>query len=293
MDTFRHIFRMIRFWFTTRAGREQELCAAARKGDADEVCFLLSCGVRVDGGDATGVIALQHAAEAGSRKVMELLLVGGARVDAKGFRGWQALHYAARDGHRSVVELLIEKGAKVDAADEDGCQPLHIAADHGKREMIELLVEKGAQVGAVDNEGRQPLHHAATGGEREAVEALIGLGAQVDAEDRRGEQPLHFAASRRMTLHKGSSLEITAMPFMKEHGAVISLLLAHEADPAAVSKAGKTPRDLCHDEENSKLLEKAEQGWQPLRDGRRCKDLTEHLKRQRKLGSLRPKGPSL
>jgi len=129
---------------------------------------------------------------------------------------------------------------------------------------VKLLIAGGAKVDVADTTEYQPLHFAAVNGRKDVAEFLIGNGAPVDAVDDEGWQPLHFAA-------------------WEDDRDMIKLLLGHGADPTALNDEGKTPFQCCSSEEIGAVLEAAEREW----------DMAEHLARQRKLGSLRPRGPTL
>jgi len=144
------------------------------------------------------------------------------------------------------------------------------AMDGNVREAGELL-NQGARVDATHDNGWQPLHFASCRGYGELAEMLIARGAQVDAPDDYGWQPLHYAA-------RGDGRRGT-----------VELLLSHGANPEAYNR-GATPADLCKSEEIRALLEKAMPEWEKTA-GR--KEMAALHARQRKLGSLRPRYPSL
>ena len=177
-------------------------------------------------------------------------------------------------GESQRAASLIRKGADPGARNKLGNQPLHIAAQKGYRAMAELLVASGAKIDAGGADDWQPLHFAAAYGHKDVVEFLLARGALVDAAEIHGWQPLHYAA-------QNADREI------------VKFLLAHDADPAAVTGDGKTPQTLCPKRRLRILLEKAVREWPAREEARKREAMSEHLKRQRALGSLRPKAPGL
>jgi len=145
---------------------------------------------------------------------------------------------------------------------------LFAAAGAGRASEVEELLGQGVAVDVVIVDGYQPLHYAAVMGRKEVVGLLVARGAKVDAADRHRWRPLHYAASGK---HRG----------------VVTFLLGHGANPVALNKDGKTPGDLCKNAEIRTLLKKAERTW------REREALAAHRRRQRWLGSLRPKVPTL
>jgi len=145
----------------------------------------------------------------------------------------------------------------------------------GKVDEVKRLVNEGAQVDVVDCDGWTPLHFAAKQGHGVVAEMLLDTGAKVDAAGKDGWQPLHLAA-------------------YNDNMDVVDVLLGHGADPTVAVEEGRapftvarTPRGLCSEAETRMVLEKASLEW------RESGTLADHIRRQRYLGSLRPKVPSL
>ena len=185
----------------------------------------------------------------------------------------KALWESARNGDAQRACELLERGAKVDAADSGGWRALHVAAWHDCGEVVELLLDRGARIDVADVDGSQPLHLAVWNGSDGAAGVLIARGTRIDAADNDGDQPLHLAVA-------------------KGRREIVKVLLAHGADLWALNKKDKTPHALCADGKTGELLEKAEEERKGSEEYGR-KVLAEHRRRQRRLGSLRPKGPAL
>ena len=272
MDMLSRFCRTVRFWFMPREGRELALREAVREGNADEVRFCLAHGVRIE--KDSGVKALWHAARRGDRKIAELLIDGGVDVDAVPPEYHERpLSVAVQGGHREVAELLLARGASVDAPDKDGSQPLHMACMSGSMETVELLLDRGAPVEAVGQDGWRPLHVAALFGTRDIVELLIARGAEIEAADKDGDRPLHRASGN-------------------DRMEAAEALLAHGADTRARNKWGQTPRAMSRLKTMGALLDAAEKEWKAPEE-RKLEDLAALRAHHRKLGALRPRGPSL
>lgn len=100
----------------SKTDRNQRLLAAAHKGDAFQVRFLIEIGAEVDTTDNWGHTPLMIASVNGHESVVRLLVKEGARVDAvvqTGLdRGLTASDMAKR-AWQSEVALLLDKGLAV------------------------------------------------------------------------------------------------------------------------------------------------------------------------------------
>jgi ankyrin repeat protein len=106
---------------------------------------------------------------------------------------------------------------------EDGETALHRAASRGHLKAVALLLDRGATVDAVDGEGVTPLILASYRGKTEVAKLLLERGAGVNAQEKRnGLSSLSHAVGR------GDK-------------DLVSVLLAHGADPLLKSADGRTP----------------------------------------------------
>jgi ankyrin repeat protein len=130
---------------------------------------------------------------------------------------------AASQGNVAKLNELVDK-VDVDARlSEDGETALHRAASRGHLNAVALLLDHGAKVDATDGEGVTPLILASYRGQTEVVKLLLQRGAAVNAREKRnGLSSLSHAVGR------GD----------KE---LVSVLLAHGADPLLKSADGRTP----------------------------------------------------
>ncbi|MGH7601057.1 MAG: ankyrin repeat domain-containing protein, partial [bacterium] len=90
-----------------------ELWAAARKGDASAVKALLAKGADVNAKFRYNATALSYAADRGHLEVVKVLVEHGAELNIKDtFYNSPPLSWAAFNGHTEVVKFLLEKGAE-------------------------------------------------------------------------------------------------------------------------------------------------------------------------------------
>jgi tankyrase len=116
-----------------------------------------------------------------------------------------------------------------------------------QRAVIRLLIRRGGDVNERDKNGVTPLHRAVRFRSPAAVKLLLEHGADPNAVDRRsGSSPLH-----RAVMETGAPATAGKARQVEE---IITLLLAHGADPAIGNKAGKTPRDYVRRPQVARLL---------------------------------------
>ncbi len=97
------------------ADLNEDLLAAARKGDLAAVKALVGKGADVNTRTHYGVTPLFYAAANGHLEVVRLLIDKGADPNPKDtFYNATAVGWAASKGQVAVVKLLLEKGAAVD-----------------------------------------------------------------------------------------------------------------------------------------------------------------------------------
>ncbi len=115
----------------------EQLLAAARKGDAAEARALLDKGALVNAKTRYGATPLTYACDRGNVEIVKLLLDRGADVNAKDtFYGATAMDWAAMKNHGDVVRLLIQKGGSKETA-------LDIAAGSGNVAVAKVALEAG------------------------------------------------------------------------------------------------------------------------------------------------------
>jgi outer membrane protein assembly factor BamB len=127
------------FSLTARgADGDEDLLAAAKKGDAEVVRALLAKGVDVNAKNAYGATALTFAADKGHLAVVKVLLENKADVNVRDtFYKSTPLDWAVMRNHADVIKALVEAGA---AGADDA---LKGAAAAGRVEIVRAIVETG------------------------------------------------------------------------------------------------------------------------------------------------------
>jgi len=211
-------------------GNPNLLMSSVERGHIETAKVFIEKGVALDAVNSQGDTAIQIAAKAGRRDIVELLRKAGARhipnllaaaglgeaatlkdliargadVNAKDKTGDTPLTLAAANGHLETVALLLERGAAVDgksekkSCDRTGCSvgqtALSLAAGAGHLEIVKRLIAKGADVNGRASEGSTPLMVAAASGHRKIVQVLLEAGADVNAKNKHGSTALGYAA---------------------------------------------------------------------------------------------------
>ncbi|MGH7494877.1 MAG: PQQ-binding-like beta-propeller repeat protein [bacterium] len=148
----------------------EDLWAAARKGDAEAVKALLTKGAEVNAKTRYGATALSFAADRGHVKVIEVLIENGADVNMKdSFYNSPAMGWAAYNGHTEAVKLMLARGAT-----EGKDDVLMAGIESNNLEMVKAVLASGG----VDAETMSSaLANATKGGKAEIVAALKDAGA--------------------------------------------------------------------------------------------------------------------
>jgi ankyrin repeat protein len=101
-----------------------------------------------------------------------------------------ALELAATADDRPMIELLLAHGANINAP---GSEPLQIAIETGNRDLAEFLIQKGADVNAHAPRHPTLLHYAVRYHQKEMVQLLLSYGANPNVKNLFGETPLDDA----------------------------------------------------------------------------------------------------
>jgi len=146
-----------------------ELWAAARKGDAAAVKALLAKGAEVNAKLRYGTTALSYAADRGHLEVVKVLVEHGAELNIKDtFYNSPPLSWAAYNGHTEVVKFLLEKGA------EGKETVLMSGVENDNLEMVKAALAVG---GIKEETLTSALARATQANKTEIIEALKKAGA--------------------------------------------------------------------------------------------------------------------
>ncbi|MES2702194.1 MAG: ankyrin repeat domain-containing protein [Bacteroidota bacterium] len=202
--------------FAAFAGPNEDLLAAAQKGDFDKV---------------------KAAVEA------------GADVNAKGTADNTALHFAAYYGYNDIALYLIEHKANVNADNSIQQRALAQAGTKAKEPVAKALLAAGADVNAVDKLGNTALATIIVNGHVDVVKMLLAAGAKPDVEDKLGQTPLMkltLAAepAKRVEQMKAyeayGGLKDQRAEYYSSTGELSKALLDAGANPNRNNKAGET-----------------------------------------------------
>jgi hypothetical protein len=116
-----------------------DLIAAAKRGDAESVKALLAKGADANAKTRYNQTPLMFAAEKGHLEIVKILIEAGADVNTMDtfYKFFTALYGAASKGHAEVVKLLLEKGAR----SKD--QALIIGAQEGQASIVKVALDMG------------------------------------------------------------------------------------------------------------------------------------------------------
>ena len=223
----RHRQRPLRNHRTTqRGGTIDDLVAAAKRGDLDQVKLLVEKkGIDINRpGPYKDRTALMMAAKKGHIHVVKYLVDHGADVNQADEEGETALLMAivSREGHRTaIITYLLNHGADVNHAGDSGHTALHLVSFDGTVDQAQMLVDRGADVNHKDTWGKTPLQNAVSVRSIDMIHYLVEHGADVRTIDKDGNTVLHGI---------DYPLDDATFAYLVEHG----------ADVQAVNHAGQT-----------------------------------------------------
>lgn len=223
------------------------LLAAATKGHAEIVKFLLESGAKVNAADSYGYTPLYYAIWSDDKETIKALVVGGADVNKRPANrvDYPPLVYAIWQGKKDNVEILLDAGADINTKDDAGNTTLFWAAFFSQRDVLDLILTRG--------NWPDTIYLAACKGDLERVKTLVENGTDVNAKDEFGCTSLHWAslayspAVAEFLLAKGAEIDAKhhrwgLTPLMHAHALpVVELLVSKGADVhAALEPSGRT-----------------------------------------------------
>ena len=256
------------------------LMMAARTGKTDAIRVLLESGANANTREKWGgTTPLMWAVAEGHADAVKVLVDAGADVSARsnfvgpangrGFEGrtpaaprpdqkieefasgWMTpLMFAAREGDLDSAKLLVAAGADVNAIAGDGKDALGLAIFNGNYELASFLVDSKSNVNQADTQGFTPLFWAV---DRRNMETAPNFPWMVTADPLPLIRKLLDAGANpnalvdntpRARMRAGSPRIVFATALMRAAFSgdleLVKLLLAHDADPAIISKDGET-----------------------------------------------------
>ena len=207
---------------------------AAMGGDLEICKMLIVAGANVeDSTDGSAASQPVDAVAAQGKPVNQLSPGNQASVfNAAGLSGgFTALQLAAQAGHKKVVEYLLSIKADPNKRDPLKHTALHIAITNDHPEVALLLISKGADINVKESHGMTPLHYAAEARNVSVVEALLKSKANPKAKTDSGITPLISAIDWSMG-------EMQDKPYPVAQSSQICRLLAPVSDINAIYEDG-------------------------------------------------------
>ncbi|WP_264336995.1 ankyrin repeat domain-containing protein [Wolbachia endosymbiont (group B) of Chorthippus brunneus] len=207
--------------YLKQAQLNEQLLAAVKDSDFNEVQGLVNRGANVNAKDKDGKTPLHYASQSiYSLDIVRYLISKGADIDVKNKDGKTPLDLAVQGNETSVVEflkqtqldldkqlltavqdcniskaeVLVSRGANINTKNDDGYTSLHLAVLKNFRSGIDYLIKEGANIDDKDNIGRAPLHWAARDGYLDIVQAITEGGANLDVKDKDNKTPSDLAS---------------------------------------------------------------------------------------------------
>ena len=190
---------------TTVNDMNEQLIAAAERGDTPTVLRLLAAGANLNAQDANGRTPVLAATHQNRVDTVRALIQAGADINLRDHRKDNPFLYAGAEGRLDILKLLIAAGADTKLTNRFGGTALIPAAERGHVAVVkELLTHTDVAVNHVNNLGWTALLEAivlSDGGpaHQQIVRLLIAHGADVNIADKQNVTPLQHARSRGYT----------------------------------------------------------------------------------------------
>ncbi|WP_409270056.1 ankyrin repeat domain-containing protein [Neobacillus sp. SCS-31] len=183
-------------------GLNEQLLAAAERGDVDEISRLIEKGANINAQDPNGRTPVMIATYNNDVTAAKVLIDAGADVDIRDNMKNNVFLYAGAEGYIDILKLAIKAGADPHITNRYGGVAVIPAAERGHVDVVELLLtETDINVNHVNNLGWTALIEAIilnNGGKRqqEIIGLLIDHGADVNIPDGDGVTPLEHTREK-------------------------------------------------------------------------------------------------
>lgn len=241
--------------------------AVNQGNDAGVKALLTSRHCDVNRQDLAGDTPLHDAISKEKNTIVDLILQSQVLdVTVCNARGFNPLHLASLKGNKHAVQKISEKyPGLIEIPKEDGFTSLHLAAFNSHVEIARCLLLSGhCDINLRNARGQTALSLAISEAFTDMIELLIEHGADVNADDNDGDTPLHLAVMHQAMgatgvrgLLQELGIDVPSGRTRDEHtaSAIALYLVLHGADLNFYNHEGKTPLDLCLDQEKANLLQ--------------------------------------
>lgn len=268
---------------------------AAEQGNLEVTECLVGHGADIHGRNANNSKPIQSAAREGRINIVEYYLQKGLNVNEPGLGNETPLHSAAATNQSTMVNYLLSKGANANAVNKEQLKPIDIAVYLSLKETVKILMchssispiirktnltsdmstlikilddlniavksnkhveikrlitTENAQVNSKYGDNTTILHYAAWKGFLESAKVILQNGGDPNLIGKNNSTPLHYAVKF-------------------GHLLIVKQLLAHGAIFDRKCANGKTPVDLCENQEIKKLMTTVKTAFRSIQ----CKDI--------------------
>ncbi|XP_071126784.1 ankyrin-1-like [Mytilus edulis] len=269
---------------------DSPLNVACMAGYIDIVKRLLSKAADVNLFNLEEESPLHMACTGGHKDIVEILLKENADVNQCDNDGKSPLHVACVGGYTDIVEMLLKAHANINECYGEKQEfPLYVACAGGYKDIVEMLLKNGADVCQCNIEEETPLFVACAMGYTDIVELLLHRNSKASQCNKAGSFPLYVACARartdivKMLLQKDPDVLLCTQPEysplhvvcdfdsfkhlqygkhgkdvyekkVKDHIAIVKLLISYNVDANKMDSKQQTPLDIAKKSGCSELI---------------------------------------
>ena len=210
------------------------LTLSCRKGNVDEINFLLKNGPNPNITDVDDETVIHHAIYGGcSKKALKAIVDHGADINARSKSNLTPLMIACQKRNIDAIYVLLQAGADPNINDLKGATVIHHAVTSGcRKRILQAIIGHGADVNIMNTQNCTALMMACRKGDIDATNVLLTAGTNPNTVDECGDTCLHLAV-------RGGCNEET-----------VQAIINHGIDVNAANKSNVTSLMIAYDEGN-------------------------------------------